>query len=150
MVHAASRKLIFRLGKTGFLLDLDWVVEICEQFAGQFDASRTDLDQGIVGSFYFRQTNIPVVDPCLHLNSQSELAITEKTALILRGGEGNWTLLVDRVEEILPATMFQSCEIPPLLKKSITGYYSEISLLMNEPMINFEPEQYYGAAPVFR
>lgn len=147
MADAVARKLIFRLGETGFLLDLAWVVEICEQPVEHFDASRTDLEQGIVGAFYFRQTHIPVIDPALSLNIQSQLALKDKVVLILGGREGNWALLVDRVDEISPSTQFQACEIPPLLKKSIAGYYSQVSLLMNEPLICFEPEYYYGSPP---
>lgn len=148
MAHAVARKLIFRLGETGFLLDLDRVVEICEQLTEHFNPSLTDMGQGIVGSLHFRQTQIPVVDPALHLKTHSQLPITMKSALVLKGTEGNWALLVDRVEEISPADKFVTCDIPPLLKSAIAGYYSQVSLLGNEPMIHFEPEQYYGSSPV--
>jgi chemotaxis signal transduction protein len=145
MAHAAARKLIFRLGETGFLIDLDQVVEICEQLAERFNPSQTDMGQGIVGALNFRQTQVPVVDPALHLKTHSHLAITEKSALILHGAEGNWALLVDCVEEIVPITKLTTCEIPPLLRSSIAGYYAHVSLLANEPMIHFEPERYYGS-----
>jgi chemotaxis signal transduction protein len=148
MAHAGARKLVFRLGETGFLLDLDRVVEICEQLTEHFNPSQTDMGQGIVGSLHFRQTLIPVVDPALHLKTHSQLAITKKSALILKGTEGNWALLVDRVEEIVPKDKLQTCEIPLLLKSSIAGYYSQVCLLLDEPLICFEPEQYYGSTPV--
>lgn len=148
MGNVVARKLIFRLGETGFLLDLDRVVEICEQLTEIFDPSRTDMEQGIVGSLCFRQTQIPVVDPALHLKTHSQLAINIKSALILKGAEGNWALLVDRVEEIIPAHKLKTCEIPPLLKSAIAGYYSRVSLLLNEPLIHFEPDQYYGSSQV--
>ncbi|NOY14169.1 MAG: chemotaxis protein CheW [Deltaproteobacteria bacterium] len=147
MIQPTGRALIFRLGETGFFLDLAWVVEICEQFAECFDSGRTDLERRIVGALFFRQTYIPVIDPALHLNIQSQLAATDKTALILRGGEGNWALLVDRVVEISPVARLRPCELPSLLKKTVGSYYSQVSLLKNEPMIGFEPEQYYGSTP---
>lgn len=148
MANAVARKLIFRLGETGYLLELDRVVEICEQVTDRFNPSRTDMGQGIVGSLQFRQSHIPVVDPALRLNTYSQLAITQKSALVLSGAEGNWALLVDRVEEITPADKFQACEIPPLLRNAIGGYYSQISLLVDEPMIHFDPERYYGFSSV--
>ena len=147
MAHAVARKLIFRLGETGFLLDLDRVVEICEQLTEHFNPSQADMGQGIVGALSFRQTQVPVVDPALHLKTHSELAITEKKALILKGAEGNWALLVDRVEEIIPTDKLQPCIIPPLLKIAVDGYYSQISLLADEPMIHFDPEPYDGSPP---
>lgn len=148
MAHAVARNLIFRLGETGFLLDLDRVVEIYEHLTEYFNSSQTDMGQGIVGSLHFRQTQIPVVDPALLLKTHSQLAITKKSALILGGAEGNWALLVDRVEGIAPADRFQVCGIPPLLKGSTGGCYSQISLLMDEPMIHFEPERFYGSSSV--
>ena len=147
MAHAAARKLIFRLGETGFLLDLARVVEICEQLTDNFNPSQADLGQGIVGALLFRKTQVPVVDPALHLKTHSELAITEKSALILSGSEGNWALLVDRVEELVAEDKLQTCSIPPLLKIAVAGYYKQVSLLAGEPLIHFEPEPYYGASP---
>jgi len=144
MSHAVARNLIFRLGETGFLLDLEQVVEICEQLTENFNPSRTDMGQGIVGSLLFRQTQVPVVDPALHLRTHSQLAINQKSALVLKGPEGNWALLVDRVEGITPADKLQKCNIPPLLKSSIDGYYSKVSLLLNEPIVHFDSERYYG------
>jgi len=148
MAHAVARKLIFRLGETGFLLDLERVVEICEQLTEHFNPGQTDLGQGIIGALTFRQTKVPVVDPALHLKTHSERAINEKSALILKGVEGNWALLVDRVEEIVSVDRLRTCEIPPLLKIAVDGYYSRISLLAGEPLIHFEPEPYYGSPPV--
>lgn len=150
MAQAVARKLIFHLGETRFLLDLDQVVEICEQLTESFNPGQTDMGQGIVGSLHFRQTQIPVVDPALHLRTHSQLAITKKSALVLKGAEGNWALLVDRVAEIVPTNKLQTCEIPPLLRNAIAGYYQQVSLLFNEPMIHFEPEQYYGSVSVVR
>lgn len=138
MVQAAARRLIFRLGEVGFILDIEEVVEICEQLVDIFNPSLSDVGTGIIGALNFRRTQIPVVDPALQLKTHSHLAITQKSALVLKGEDGNWALLVDRVEEILPADKFQPCEIPPLLKKMVRGYSSQISLLHGEPMIHFE------------
>ncbi len=148
MAQTVARKLIFRLGEIGFILDLVWVVEICEQIAEDFDASRAALDQRIVGALCFRQTHIPVIDPSLKLDMQSQHAVSDKMALILKGDEGNWALLVDRIEEILPAGNFQQCQIPPLLKNAVAGHYSQVSLLLDEPFVHFEPQQYYGSSTV--
>lgn len=148
MCPAGTRKLIFHLGEVGFLLGLEEVVEICEHLTEKFNPSRTDMEQGIVGSLSFRQTQIPVVDPAFRLNTHSHLAITRKSALVLRGSEGNWALLVDRVGGIVPATKLAACDIPPLLRQSIEGCYSQISLIEDEPMIHFEPEKYYGSSSV--
>ena len=121
MVTAAGSKLIFYLGETGFLLDLGWVVEVCEQFTASFDGGLADLPRGIVGALGFRMSQIPVVDPALGLGIQSSVVLAEKVALVLRGEEGDWALLVDRIGEIVPAAKFSSCEIPPTIETGYSG-----------------------------
>ena len=148
MTVVGDRKLIFRLGGMGFLLDLSEVVEVVTQITDSLDPGRSDIGQGIVSALQFRQTWIPVVDPALKLDVFSPVKLRDKTAVILRGTEGNWALLVDQVDKLMAADNFQSCEIPSLLKVAAMGFYSQIQLLHNEPMIVFEPERYYGSAVV--
>ncbi len=144
----SNRKLIFRLGKIGFLLDLTDVVEVVDQIADALDPGRSDIGQGIISALQFRQTLIPVVDPVLKMDISSTVKLKDKIAVILRGSEGNWALLVDQVDELSAAENFQPCAIPFLLKVAAMGFYSQIQLLHNEPMIVFEPERYYGSAAV--
>ncbi|RLB73610.1 MAG: hypothetical protein DRH06_00840 [Deltaproteobacteria bacterium] len=148
MTVLGNRKLIFRLGEIRFLLDLADVVEVVDQIADALDPSRSDIGQGIISALQFRHTWIPVVDPTLKLDIFSTVKLKEKIAVILRGTEGNWALLVDQVDELSGAENFQPCVIPFLLKVSAMGFYSQIRLLHNEPMIVFEPERYYGSTAV--
>lgn len=132
----------------GFLLGLIDVVEVVEQIAEILDPGRSDIGRGIVSALQFRQTWIPVVDPALKLDIFSAVKLKDKVAVILRSSEGNWALLVDQIEELSAIENFQTCEIPFLLKVAAMGFYSQIKLLHNEPMIVFEPERYYGSAAV--
>ncbi len=141
-------RLIFRLGGVGFLLKLVDVVEVVTQITDALDPGRSVIGQGIVSALRFRQTWIPAVDPALRLDILSAVELQDKVAVILRGSEGNWALLVDRVEELSSIDKFQPCEIPFLLKVAAMGFYSQIHLLDDEPMIVFEPERYYGSAAV--
>lgn len=141
-----ARNLIVRIGGVGCLLDLTLVVEIREQIAGFFDFSYSDPELGIVGALNFRQTRIPVVDPCLRLDLNSTTSIEKKIALVLKSSEGNWALLVDRVEGISPADCFIACEIPPLLKTTTQEFYAKLELYRQEPMIVLEPERFYGSS----
>jgi chemotaxis signal transduction protein len=143
-----NRKLIFRLGGIGFLLELTDVVEVVDQIAKVLDPGRSDISQGIISALQFRQTWIPAVDPALILDISSTVKLQEKKAVILRGSEGNWALLVDRIDELSVAENLKPCELPFLLKVSAMGFYSQIKLLNQEPMIVFEPERYYGSAVV--
>lgn len=148
MAQTTARKLIFRLGETGFLLDLQLLVEVCDQLEGRFDSGYAVTAQGIVGALSFRQTQVPLVDPKLYFNMSTELSLTEKRALVLKGEEGNWALLVDRVDEILPVEKLIPCAIPLLLKNSVAGCYSRLSLVSGEPMVHFDPEQFNGSVSV--
>ncbi|MCK4691443.1 MAG: chemotaxis protein CheW [Desulfuromonadales bacterium] len=148
MVQAAAKKLIFRLGEVGFVLDLASIIEICEQIVDAVDPGKADLDSGIVGSLLFRQTLIPVIDPTLRLELSSSTAIRDRVALVLRSSEGNWALLVDKVDGVYSSERFQPCELPPLLKQTVNRCFSQVELLDNEPMIIFEPERYYGSPSI--
>lgn len=148
MTAIGNRKLVFYLGGIGFLLELVSVVEVVAQIAGILDSGRSDIGRGIVAVLKFRQTWIPVVDPVLKMDVLSSVKLKDKVIIVLRGSEGNWALLVDRVEELLSVERFQPCEIPFLLKAAAIGFYSQIKLLNNEPMVVFEPECYYGSVIV--
>ena len=146
MGNVVARRLIFRLGEVGFILDLSCVVEILESVADLLDSTYREMDAGIVGALDFRHTWVPVVDPTIRFDLNSSLPLTAKTALILTSPEGNWALLVDRAEEISPAHRFQHCEMPPIIRVAVSSHYSQIELLNDEPFVLFEPERFYGAS----
>jgi len=143
-----NKKLIFRLGGIGFFVDLAFVVEVVEPIADLLDPGRSDLGQGIVAALQFRQTWIPVVDPALKLGLNPQGKVKERAAIVLRGQEGNWAIVVDQVAELSSDDELTFCDIPFLLKVTAMGYYSEIFLLKSEPFVVFEPERYYGALAV--
>ncbi len=146
MGNVLARKLIFRLGSVGFILDLSFVVEIREQVVDLLDSTYRDLDAGIVGALDFRHTWVPAIDPAIRFDLSSALPLSAKTALILTSPEGNWALLVDRAQEISLAGRLQPCEMPAILRVAVSDYYAQIDLLDNEPLVRFEPERFYGAA----
>ena len=146
MGGANHRALIFYLGDIPFLLELAQVVEVVEQTAEILDAGRSDISRGIVSAMWFRKTWIPVVDPALKLDISSTVEVNDKTAIVLNSSEGNWALLVDEISELSAMGNFKSCSIPFLLKVSATGFYSQVKLLHDRPVVVFEPECYYGSS----
>ncbi len=146
MGQAVGRKLVFRLGGVAFSLDLCFVVEICEPVAGLLDFSCPDLKVGIVGSLAFRNTRVPAIDPALGLDLTATLPLSGRTALLLTSPEGNWALLIDRVEEICSVDRFQSLALPPLLSGAVSAYYSQVELLGSEPVVCFKPERFYATS----
>ncbi len=145
MTQAVARKLIFRLSGVAFSLDLSFIVEICEPATALLDTSCADTDAGIVGSLSFRNTKVPAIDPALVFDLPASIPYSAKTALLLNSSEGNWALLVDRVGEISQADKFKPLVIPPLLRGTIGGSYSQVELFDREPVVCFEPERFYGA-----
>ena len=140
-----EKKLIFRLGEIGFVVDLTAVVEVIEDTSALLDFECSDIDCGIVSAMRYRQAMIPAIDPTLKLNILSPVRLSEKAAIVLRGAEGHWALLVDRVESLLEANRFNHCNLPLVLQGPAVGLYSQIKLFNNEPLIVLEPENYYGA-----
>ena len=149
MVGSSRRTLIFRLGDISFLLDLSQVVEVVEQTTKRLDPARSDISHGIVSALWFRKTWIPVVDPALRLNISTTVRMEDKTMIVLRGSEGNWAILVDRISDVSQVENFKPCGIPFLLRVSATGFYSQVKLFNNRPVVVFEPEKYYGSTVVY-
>ena len=148
MSTVGDRKLIFRLGGVGFLLEVTDVVEVVEQIEEILDPACSDIGRGIVSALQFRQTWIPVVDPTLKLDIPSAVKLKDKVAVILCSSEGNWALVVDQVNLLSATDRFLPCEIPLLLTVAAMSLYSQIKLFHNEPVIVFEPERFYGSFAV--
>ena len=148
MSSCDNKYLIFLLGEISFLLELNSVIEVVEHVENDLDPSRSDVSRGIVTALYFRQTWIPVVDPALKLGLVSVSKLKDRIAIVLKGAEGNWAVLVDRVMDVTTEINLIPCEIPFLLKVSALDCYSEMMLLEGVPQIVFEPERYYGSHTV--
>lgn len=146
MVSDCNKKLIFRLGGIVFYLDLNYVVEIVDPVGHRLDASRSDIGRSIVAAFHFRRTWIPGVDPALRFGLSSSVRINDRVAIVLKGPEGNWAILVDQVEEVSAEELIP-CEIPFLLKVSALDSYSELTLLNNEPCVGFDIERFHDTVP---
>ncbi len=144
MTRTIAKMLIFTLAGIRFVLDLDHVVEVLEHLAGRLDMQRSDLRQGIVAALAFRQTTIPVVDPTLPFGLVSDIGLSQRSALVLRGSEGNWAILVDRVEGLVPTAVFSRARVPMLLRA--TPGFADVQVLLVEdaPLMVFEPERFYG------
>ncbi len=145
MVHVGNRVLVFRLGGIGFILDLRSVVEVQGSESAQLDASRGDIDQGIVAAMVFRGAWLPVVDPAAKLGISAAVRMKDQVAVVLSGPEGSWAILVDAVDELSAEDSFVSCEIPFLLKASTSSGYSQLKLRNAEPFVVFDPELFYGS-----
>lgn len=144
MTKAVGKMLIFVLADIRFVLDLDHVVEVLEQLSGRLDVQRSDLRQGIVAALEFRHTAIPVIDPTLSLGLVSAIGLNQRTALVLRGSEGNWAILVDRVEGLAPGTLFSRAHVPALLRAAPGCDDIQVLLVEDAPLMVFEPERFYG------
>ena len=145
MDQVGQRSLIFHIGDIGFLLDYQYIVEILGRVGDTFDFSRSDLQNNIVAAIEFRKTLIPVFDPGGFLLESRGFKTQEKTTIVLHGTEGNWALIVDKVDELTGHEALMPCAIPDLLKLSSKGYYSDIRLINDKPYVVFEPENFYGA-----
>lgn len=138
-----NKKLIFRLGGIGFFVDLFFVAEVVDPIAGLLDPRRSDIGQGIIAALQFRKTWIPLVDPALKLGLNPQEKVAERAAIVLRGPEGNWAIVVDQVAELSSDDELKLCDIPFLLKVTAMNFYTKIFLIKDEPFVVFEPERYY-------
>ena len=144
MGGTTAKVLVFSLAEIRFVLDLDHVVEVLEQLEPRLDPGRSDLRQGIVAALDFRHTAIPAVDPTLKLGLVSATSYVDRVALVLRGSEGNWAVLVDDIEGLMSADTMVRATLPVLLKA--TPEYSGVQVMLADgvPLVVFEPERFYG------
>ena len=144
MVGTIGRVLVFTLAEIRFVLDLDHVVEVLEQLESRLDPGRSDLRHGIVAALDFRHTTIPAVDPTLKLGLVSATRYVDRVALVLRGSEGNWAVLVDQVEGLRSADTLERVSLPALLKAAPGYSGAQVMLADGVPLMVFEPERFYG------
>jgi len=140
-MDAISRRLLFHIGTVGFCLYLNELVEIYDQVDAVIDFSQTDSPLAIVGALSFRHTQIPLVDLSRRLGfGPSEAG----NILVLSSQEGNWALLVDRVEGFCSVTDMKDLSLPPLLRRDGWRCFERISLYQGLPFLCLELTACYG------
>lgn len=139
--------MIFYSGGVGFYVALDSVVEVQVGIGVALDMSRRDADCSIVAALRFRGTWLPAVDPTGRFELIPEVEIEKRTALVLKGEEGNWAVLVDRVGSIVSGKDLVSCAVPEPLRRPALDCYSELALLDGRPCVGFDLERFYGSVP---
>lgn len=142
-MNAISRRLLFWSGSIGFCLNLDDLVEIREKVADSLDPAQADPSRQVVGGLSFRRTMIPVVDLAGPLKLPRS---AKETALVLGSSEGNWALLVDRVEGFVPSSELQDRPVPRLLQSADEMYFSEVSLYQGRPFVRLDLSACYARA----
>jgi chemotaxis signal transduction protein len=139
------RRLLFVLGGLGFCLDLHELVEICEDVEVLTEPHLQDLERAVCGGMLFRRTTIPVVD----LRSRLGLVVDPEArppgnALILRSAEGNWALLVEKIEGFQPLAGMQDLDLPPMLVAQGWRCFRQIALHKSRPFIKLDLQACYG------
>jgi len=133
---AVSRKLLFRIGEVGFSLNLDELIEICEQVDDLLDQSNADPESDSVGSLRFRSMQIPVFSLAQRLQLASE---SLGAALILGGPEGCWALLVSNVVGFVPDDELIEQDLPRLLQRDGWRCFNSFCLYEGQPFLKLRP-----------
>lgn len=141
-METVPRRLLFRIASARFSLALGDLVEIQEHVAEHIDFDKVDHDLFVVGALPFRRTMIPIYGLAERLDFEST---QRDIALVLNSPEGNWALLVDRVEGFYPETDFIDRPVSRLLKSDGWRCFNEVSLLKGVPYLKLElPACYHG------
>ena len=136
-----SRRLLFRIGTVGFYLELSELVEIREQIADLIDCRQVDQQLSVVGALTFRKTLIPVVDLSSRLSISS---VSPDIVLVLNSLDGNWGLLVDRVEGFYSATEMIDRSVPDLLQEGGWRCFDLISTYEGHPFLKLNLSACYS------
>lgn len=124
-MDAIARRLLFRIGTVGFCLNLSELIEVREQVTGLIDYRHVDPLFSVIGALPFRRTMIPVVDLAGRLGIPS---VSPDVVLVLSSREGNWGLLIDRVEGFYSATAMNDRPVPRLLQAEGWRCFNQITL----------------------
>ena len=131
-MDAVSRKLLFRIGEIGFSLDLDDLVEICEQVVERIEPSMGDPEQDVVGSLLFRSSRVPVLSLSHRLGLPTE---TLSSALILDDADGCRALLVSQVIGFVPEDELVEQDLPRLLQRDGWRCFNSFCLYEGQPFL---------------
>jgi chemotaxis signal transduction protein len=140
-MDAISRRLLFRIGKIGFCLYLNDLVEIRDQAESLIDYTQGDHPRFILGALNSRQARIPVVDLAGRLGLEPPVA---GNVLILSSREGNWALLADRVEGFCAAMDMKDLLLPQLLRAEGWRCFQQVSMYQGEPFLCLDLPACYG------
>ena len=145
MINTARMKLVFRLGKIGFALSIQDLIEIREDPCSVLDRSEADSGTMLLGRLMHRGDSIPVINlgKCLKL----PVSTTRPIVLILAGKSGIWGMTADRVEGIFPESEFESRPLPILVGRPDSLPYAGLELWRDEPLVLCEArklEEYWG------
>jgi len=115
MPRSAGMNLVFRLGKYGFSLSVDDLVEIREEPASQLVGAANIPVPYHLGTLTYRGQEISVIDlrGLLRISAVPDFGDL-LTLLVLVGESGLWGIPVSRVEGIFPLAAFSPCRAPLL------------------------------------
>lgn len=139
-MDAIARRLLFRIGPIGFYLGLNQLIEIREQISEQIDFSQIDDHLSVVGALPFRQTLIPVVDVSRRLAIETS---DQDTVLVLSSRDGNWGLLVDRIEGFYASAEMADLPLPQMLMADGWRCFDRVALYAGIPYLRLEPTECY-------
>lgn len=134
-MNAVSRRLLFRIGEVGFSINLEELVEVCEQVAGRIDPSRVDPERHVIGALPFRRTLIPVVDLAQRLAIDLN---KPAAALVLSSSEGNWALPVSQVLGFVSAAEVTDQNLPRLLQADGWRCFDQLCLYDGQPYLKLQ------------
>ncbi|NIQ95083.1 MAG: hypothetical protein GWN87_13390 [Desulfuromonadales bacterium] len=139
---AALMKLVFRVEDIGFSLVVEHLVEVVQLRAADIDPGGANDEQGVPGTFSYREKTVPLVDLRRVFGLQAEETIPEEvTALMLGGEDGLWGALVGDVEGVFPEETFKTGDLPISLICSGQKLYSQLDIRRGEPFVCLEPDK---------
>ncbi len=139
-----SRRLLFRIGAIGFCVRLDELIEIREEVTDLIAVELADQDHFIAGSLVFRNAHIPALDLAGRLGLERQ---STDTALVLGSSEGNWALLVDRVEGFFPETELLERPLPRFLQTEGWTCFHQVALHHGHPYLCLDLAACYAGGP---
>lgn len=131
MTGAVPMCLVFRLGGIGFALPVDVVEEVYTEEVGGQGADPAGL--------IYRGVRIPRFD----LTSRFGLPVLTSRppgpVLIVKSTEIPLAVSVDKVEGVLPQTLFEFHPVPPLLSLQANLPYRQLLLWRGQPLVYCDP-----------
>jgi len=149
MVGSLGMKMVFRLGRAGFALPVNDLIEVNEVSAEALRVSADHAEPGLLGSFMHRGYPILVRD----LGEQLDLPRPvfpggQIAVLVLPGADAPWGLAAERVEGVFPDAQFRHLAVTEWIFSARMWPFAQIVLWQGEPLLHCEAltlERVWGA-----
>lgn len=112
MADADHLRVVFRVGKTGFIMPVVELLMIGEFETDSFDAMSACADEYKLGTLQYRDVDVPLRDLAALFGLPEQQLSETSRYLVFAGADLPWAIVADQVEGVVSAAQYPECDLP--------------------------------------